>query len=216
MHWDSSAKQLSNPAKLPGLPDWWTAKLDYKTAPKEVQAAMESLTAWEKIILAEPDKVVHHLQTGAKESEYPTDRSVGTLFLGAVDEITALVDLLDASPHREVRLAAAEMLGRWLGRNREHQAELVQLWRKKGYAADVAELIVQLLYYPPEMQARQLVTYLDHANFPVRELAHQQLCVLAPKGGGIRYEANAVESERSPGVKEWQNLIAAEPVSGGP
>jgi hypothetical protein len=85
IHWESAGNQVSNPTQLPGLPDWWTAKLDYKTAPKEVQAAMEALTAWEKAILAEPDKVDKSdraacVSRSAPQRERETQATMGRYF----------------------------------------------------------------------------------------------------------------------------------------
>jgi hypothetical protein len=213
--WESGARQVSGPNQLPaGQPDWWTMKLEFKTA--AAQDARDALIEWEKTITREPDKVVSNILTGTQESAWATDRTLGTLFLGALEEIELLVVRLLESRHREVRVCAADVLGHWLARSREHQAEFLQFLRRGRYASDVADLIVRLLHDPPEMTApqladykRELLAYLEHTAFLVRELAHQQLCVLVPEGINIKYEASGEPPQRLPAVEQWKKLISA-------
>jgi hypothetical protein len=212
--WTNASPELDGPETLPQLPEWWTSRIaPDKDKPQVVDAmiALEDYAA----TFAKTDTAVDAILTQVKESPNPSMKTLGILFLGALDQVLHLTDALENRQYPEVRGAAAFALRHWMSRSADHDLELYRLLHeRKGYLREKAEIIMHLLHSVSEADAakpetyQKLVGYLDHENLAIRDLAFWHLTLLVPEGAkSINYDPAADSEKRKQGVEQWRKLV---------
>jgi hypothetical protein len=135
------------------------------------------------------------------------------LFLGALEAIPQLVDLLGDRRYAEVRNTAAHALQHWRNLHKEHDAELTRILQSK-FSKDKAVIIRRLLqgFTAEELQKPEtyqtLLDYLNHESLVIRELALYHLTLLLPedaKKAGFDPAADA--EKRRPALEAWKQLL---------
>jgi hypothetical protein len=132
---------------------------------------------------------------------------------GAVDDLPALLKILDSGKHEAARKAAVTALRHWSGRSAAHDVRLYEALLAHKYGVGQAEIVMALLHGfdgaalgRPETYA-VLIDYLGHNRAAVRELAAAHLYRLAPAGKAIPYDAAASAEEHSRAQAAWRKLI---------
>jgi hypothetical protein len=212
--WSNMSPQVAGPRTLPSLPAWWTYEID-KT-PTHVAGALLALLDFDKLLSDKTDSVVDTVFTQVKESNDPFTRNIGVLFLGALDALPFLVEALENPKYPEVRGSAAFVLRNWMSRNADNDAELFRmLGEQRAYSKEKAEIIIRLLHSVSEADAakpktyQDLISYLDHDNLAIRQLAFWHLSFLVPEGAQqIVYDPAADAEQRKPACEQWKKLLA--------
>jgi hypothetical protein len=211
--WSNINPIPTGPRTLQQAPAWWTDKIDsQETQRGNVLVALADFSQE----LAKSDAVLDTIVTKAKEFEYAPHRSVGVMFLGALDALPQLLDALEDRQYAEVRGTAAFTLWHWVNRAGDNELELIRILREsKGYSKEKAETFRRLLHSLSERELADprtyetLVGYLDHDNLAIRELAIWHLSLLAPDGArSIPYDPVAESDKRQQAVQQWKRLIA--------
>jgi hypothetical protein len=206
-----SPPTLRGPRYLKALPSWWTDKLVPGSDPA-ADVTMLALQNWSDLLGSREGKAMRDAVLGqVRKSDDPGTRQVGILILGALDGLTELLAALeDEQP--EVRSAAGYALGHWLKRGAEQERELLQVLQK-GHSEN-AGLIVGLLHDCPDRRAAQPATYqrlialLGHEDAAVRELAWEQLAILAPDEAlKAPFDATGEEDRRKETIAQWKEQI---------
>lgn len=210
--WSNNGAAPAGPDVLAKLPDWWTDRIEPKKPEvADVMLALKDLHT----ALSKTDAILDGVLTQIRESDDPTNRSLGILFLGALDAVPHLVDALENRQHPEVRGTAAFALRHWIARSRDHDLEVYRVLAvQKGYSREKAEIIMGLLHGFPDAALKKPVTYarligyLDHENLAIRELAFWHLAHLVPEGAKkIPYDPAGEVAARAKAVQEWKKLI---------
>jgi hypothetical protein len=212
VNWTNLSGKVEGPQTLAQLPPWWVTKPDLKQ-PQVADMAVALLDY--RDLLKQKAAVNDTVLTQVRESNDSANRQLGVLSLGALDAALPLVDSLEDRLHADVRSAASYALRYWMGRNEDHRQELLRtLHEKKGYSPEKATLIVALLRGCSDQAAKRPQTYaglialLNHDNLAVRELAFQQLAMLAPDiARSIKYDPVADAEKRAVAVAEWKKRI---------
>lgn len=212
--WTNKQTAPQEPQKLPKQPSWWTDRI---AADKDRPELVDVLLALEDFdTYLKPDKAaLDVIRTRTQEAADPRVRAVGVFFLQALDGLAYLIDALEDPRSPQVRGTAREALQRWMARGVEHDQELYRtLQEKKAYSADKAELIVRLLYplTPQDVQRpetyEQLLSWLNHENLAIRELALWHLSLLVPEAAKtILYDPTGNEDQRKPAWEQWQKFL---------
>ena len=184
--WSNSGPLPAGPRPLDKLPEWWTDRLEPRTA--EVADIMLALKDFQGT-LRKTDAVLDGVLTQIRESDDATNRTLGILFLAALDASPHVVGALENREHPEVRGTAAYALRHWIARSRDHDLELYRvLCEQKGYSREKAAIIMGLLHgfsdaalAEPQTYAT-LIDYLNHENLAIRELAFWHLAHMVPEG----------------------------------
>ncbi|MFQ3652273.1 MAG: hypothetical protein SNJ75_18300, partial [Gemmataceae bacterium] len=142
-------------------------------------------------------------------------RKVVVTSLTALDAVDAVVELLNSSPHEEVRQAAVIGLRHWIGVRGGRDDLLYQmLMDKLGFTKVEAAAVMEMLHSPFDREAPEtfqtLIAFLKHRKQSIRELAHWHLIRLEPKGAEIPYSASASAEERAKAVQAWSKLLGGE------
>jgi hypothetical protein len=139
---------------------------------------------------------------------------VAVATMGAVDDLPRLWAALENSKYRHVREQAVLTLRNWMGRQPGQLTKLRDyLTKSKNYSPVQARTITQLLKGFDENDRHEAVIYpilisaLENASLPIRELAYWNLERLAPAGQKIGYDAAADEATRRRTVEQWRQLI---------
>jgi hypothetical protein len=156
------------------------------------------------------DKTLHDLLT----SDNDLQRRAAVVVLGALDKLPPLFEALADPKHADVRQMAILVLRHWIGRAPGQATKLFneRLQLKKTNVVR-AKNRLHLLYGFTEQEQKEagtyemLLTYLQHEEIPIREVAHWHLVRLVPQGKKIPYDAAAPPEQRARAVAQWRALI---------
>jgi hypothetical protein len=214
--WDSVGVGTQGPFAPKEIPRYWDktvpdgpAAAEMLLAVKELEAKLTGKTTAESVLL-----------TNLK-SERPSFRMLAVRCLGAIDDLSHLLDALgDEDPtHADVRVEAIEVLRNWIGRNAGQDNKLYNkkdgtgILIDKKYKEGQAEIVMQLLHYLSEEERSKpetyeaLIDYLMHNKLAVRELAYWHLRRLYPKGVEFNYNPALGTEERTKSFQKWQQLL---------
>jgi hypothetical protein len=218
--WDSRDDEATGPQRLQKRPDWATQL--YPPFPTGLSKGVE------KQLQAQRDHMIEALgELSTQVKTYHVDaaladalptreesmRVLGLRCMGAIGNLTRLVDALLDKKHREVRVVAIEELRHYIGLNRDNGLQLYQTLLKKKYTPKQANVVMGLLHTlsdrdrdRPETYSR-LIDYLRQDTPAIRELAHWHLIRLVPEGKKIPFDAlgNADSLDRA--FQAWKKLI---------
>ncbi len=201
-------------------------------AAKPVEKALRRLIEWRTLLggptsgakekKPRPDNsepLIARVKKQVLDVKDPDNQDLGVLFLGALDEVEPLVDLIGQPDKPNVRGVALFALQSGLARGGHHAEELKRILGRRGNGKAEAELIVRLLhFYPAEALCErktyvELVDQLDHDNLLVRDLSFWQLDQIGV-GGHLPEEARKIEynptresAERQTAVTQWKKLL---------
>ena len=208
--WDNTSPDAGPPRPMKE-PPWWTNKSappgkearPFNVALLELSQKLSGKAAID-VILAE----------GMKEPEQAS-RILAIRCLGAINDISKLVDALSNEKYRDVRLVAIGVLRHWLELRPDHDLKLFELLRdQKKYSEGQAAIVMHLMHDFAEDQIANpatydtLIEYLRNDKLPIRELAYWQLSRLVPEGEKkIRYDPAGSEDQRLNSVRLWKQLI---------
>lgn len=139
-------------------------------------------------------------------------RRIACMSLKAIDDISALLELLEQEQAPELRFWAVEALRIWVAAGRDHDYKLFELLRPK-YRMIEAETIMSLLHDFSDRDLANpdtydlLIDYLNHPQLPVRELAMWHLYTQVPVGRKILYSASGDAASRQQAQAAWRALI---------
>ncbi len=147
-------------------------------------------------------------------SENKDERELAVVGLGALDQVSALLEALADDQHADLRDHAVIVLRHWLGRSAGQLAKLqLAMLKEKRYTVIQARLILHLLLGFTDREKSEPATYdflihlLDHPQLAVRELVRWHLVRLAPAGKEIPFDAAAPAADRQRAVAQWRALI---------
>ncbi|MCI0684048.1 MAG: HEAT repeat domain-containing protein [Gemmataceae bacterium] len=207
----SSVKGLDRPVDMKVLPD------GLKSLPPlppgiEPRDRAEALRARDDLQQQTLTKAVDVALAEALKSPNPGVRRLAVHGLGAVDDISGLLEQLEQETAPDLRLRAIEALRHWLASGRDHDYKLYDALKDK-YRTIEAETIVTLLHGLNDKDLMNpdtydlLISYLTHPQLPVRELAYWHLFQLVPAGQKIRYNAAGDAASRRQAQTAWRALI---------
>jgi hypothetical protein len=196
------------PAPLKELPTWArkTKPAEDKRA-KTARAAVADLR--QSLAKTEPRAALVKALADKKAAR----RELAVYCLGAIDDLSALLDALADEDHRDVRQAAIKELRHWLACGNDHPARLYQALLYKKYKRGQAAIVMQLLFgFSPGQLARPetyalLIEYLKHGRLAIRELAHRHLLRLVPDGRSIAYDPAGSVRQRARAYAAWKKRI---------
>jgi len=203
--WDNIVGAGHGSRKLDGPPEWWTSKLPPKTP---MQSALEGLT---KRLIAK-DSVDVAIAELMKDPD-PPSRTLALRCLGAMGELSKLLDALNDDRHPDVAVIGRQELLHFLGLSPKNDEKLVKLLKQKNYSEGQAQTVMQLLHgFSPEQWANQatrnaLADYLTHEKLSIRHLSYMLLLALAPEGQNIAYKPTGDIGQRERGAEEWRKLL---------
>jgi hypothetical protein len=204
----SGSRGAQGPIRLKDTPPW--AKADAAKS-KEARAALARV---EKLGKAMENTTVSSALAEALQSKDSGTRVLAVYWLGASDDLGAVLGSLENAAHRDVRIAAIDELGHWLGRESENMPMLFKVLREKQFSPAHARITIHLLQpfsraqlARPETYAL-LIEYLKHDRLAVRELAFWHLSRLAPEESHkISYDPTADESKLKAAYAKWKKEL---------
>jgi hypothetical protein len=210
--WNNVGAMSRRPKELQQLPAWAEspARLAGPTVTEEMREALANLQARLEAHHANP--VASLLKEGLNQPA-PASRVLAVYGLGAVDKLGELVSVLgDEKQQAEVRRAAIIAIQHWMSREAENEQRLSEALKKK-YSSATAEIVLHLLHGFSQAQLQQpavyasLISYLQHVDLPVRELAYNHLRSLVPTGRNVSYDPASGPAQRRAAAGEWKKLI---------
>jgi hypothetical protein len=209
LHWVSQAATEEGPKQLAELPGWTRADPIGTPESRERQATLDLLR--ERLRAGTPIGTV--LLQGLHAGD-ATVRRMAVFGLGAVDDLSTLVDLLADGLQADIRNWAVVALRHWIGRGAGQDQRLFEvLVHEKKIPTQQAEIVMQLLHsFDQQELARPatyevLIDYLLHEQPAVRQLAYWHLVRLVPAGASIPFNAAGSERERQQAHERWKQLI---------
>jgi len=202
---------------------------DLKREADRAKTALDGLGAK----LSSPDPIEATL-TAVIEKEPATSQEaalrarLAVRYLGALDAVTDLVNILDSSDRSpDLRFEAIRTLRHWIGRNAGQEAILYDPQTRSGVLTKggnfstvsspstppEAAVFMELLHTPTQQQLNSppfwsyLIENLKHDRLAIRELAHFHLRRQVPEAAMIAYDPNGSAEARKKGYDEWKKLI---------
>jgi len=175
-------------------------------------------TAWYKEVeslrrlLADKRAIDGNLRDRLKQEE-PVKRAVAVLSGGAVGDRNMLLAGLNDEKSGDVRKAAVFALVHTSNRSQAADIGLYKALLGKKYTPGQAEIFMHLLhgFAAQDLQRPEtyeiLISYLQHKDLGIRELAAWRLYGLVPQGKDITYDAAGASEERARGQAAWRKLI---------
>jgi hypothetical protein len=209
--WNSLNGADRGPRRLTRMPAWREEEgKQHQAARAMIRDAAKHLASQ----LADARDVTAALAR-AVDSESAVMRELAVYGLGAVDDLTGLVQALDTERHADVRLAAIDALQHWIGRGPGQDHGLFRyLVARRKYTEGQAEIVLQLLHgFAPAEQDRpdtyeSLIAYLQSRRLPVRALAAWYLERWAPDDAKkIHYDPAGPEKDRDREAEQWRHLL---------
>jgi hypothetical protein len=143
----------------------------------------------------------------------PLKREVALLSAGALGDSKLLLTGLHDGKSGDVRRAAILALVHESNRSQAADMGVYKALIEKKYAAGQAEMVMELLHgfarkdlQRPETY-ESLISYLQHKDLGIRELAAWRLYQLVPQGKDIAYNAGGSAEERGTAQAAWRKLI---------
>jgi hypothetical protein len=207
-HWDSVAGADQAAQRLAKLPEWADPEAKPSPMAKERTARLDKLR--QRLVATSPEMAVADLL----KSKDPAERRLGVISLGALDNLSALIDALNDPQQADVRDNAVMALRHWIGRGPGQDLQVYALLTKdKKYPPAHADIVLRLLHSFGEADLGRpetyeaLIAYLNHDKLPVRELARWQLYRLVAGAKDIPYDAAAPVKDREAAVSAWKKKI---------
>jgi len=218
--WSNKSKNKNGleipPTSMPALSPFWNPDRRWPGEAQNLVAAREELAAQ----LAKPGKTLEVGLEESLQSSKSDHRILAVRCLGALDDVSALIDALGDPMHPDVRHEAANALRVWLGRGKEQAAKLYDRKKRAGiltekkFRRDEAESVLDLLDEFIEDELRQpetyesLLAYLKHNRLEVRELAYGQLLSIFKKEGSkINYNPAGNSEQINQGYEDWKKVV---------
>jgi hypothetical protein len=203
--WDNISGSGHEARPLEHPPDWWVNKIPTKSA---MQPALEALT---KRLIAK-DSVDVAIAEMLKDADAPS-RTLALRCLGAMGELSPLVDSLNNDRHPDVAIVGRQELLHFLGLSPKNDARLLSVLKQKNYSEGQAQIVMQLLHGFSQEQwtdattRTTVVDYLLHDKLTIRHLSYLFLLTMVPDGRNIAYNPTADVSQRERGAEEWRKFL---------
>jgi len=204
----SSFGGFRGPVLLAKVPTWVKPAAD-----KSAQA-----TAWYKEVeslrrLLADKKALDGILAERLKQKDSLKRAVAVLSGGAVGDRNLILAGLNDEKSGDVRRAAVFALAHEANRSQAADIGLYKALLGKKYTRGQAEIFMHLLHgfsakdlLRPETY-ETLISYLQHKDLGIRELAAWRLYGLVPQGKDIIYDAAGASEERARGQAAWRKLI---------
>lgn len=208
LHWDNSNEREEACQKLEKLPDWVATEQADSERAQRIKNTVEKMR--EQVVKSSPGTAGRALAV----SEDPNERASGVIFMGALDDLEGLGEVITSTKHPDTWDRAVVVVRHWLGRRPGQDQILYQrLLDKRGLKPAQAAGVMQLLHSfgdaelaHPELYTT-LVKYLDNDQLGIRGLAHWHLVRLVPAGKEIDYNPLDPKEKRDKGRDQWKKLI---------
>lgn len=208
LHWDNSNEREEACQKLETLPDWVATEQADSERAHRIKNTVEKLR--EQVVKSSPRTAG---RTFAVSGD-PNERATGVIFMGALDDLEGLGEVITGTKHPDAWDRAVVVVRHWLGRRQGQDQILYQrLLDKRGLKPAQAAGVMQLLHSfgdaelaHPELYTT-LVKYLDNDQLGIRGLAHWHLVRLVPAGKEIDYNPLDPKEKRDKARDQWKKLI---------
>jgi hypothetical protein len=199
-----------NPLQLDKLPDGLTSVQPLPPG-LDPRFRKDTLRARDDLSQNMAAKEVDVVLTESLQAQDPATRRLACRSLGAVDDVSRLLDLIDQDKETDLRYAAIDTLRHWIAASRDNDYKVYDLLRMK-YRGIESDAIMSLLHYGSQDLSNPdtyevLIAYLNHPLLPIRELAFINLYSVVPAGQKIRYRAIDDAATRMQAQQEWRKLI---------
>jgi hypothetical protein len=208
LHWDNRSKLEEASQKLDKLPDWAATEQSDSERAQRIKTYVERLR--QEVVKSSPKEAT---RTFVK-SEDPNERATGVIFMGALDDLDGIGEVITETKYPDVWDRAVDVVRHWLGRRPGQDQILYQrLVNKRGLKPAQAAGVMQLLHSFGEAELAQpelyttLVRYLDNDVLGIRGLAHWHLVRLVPAGKEFGYNPLDPKEQRDKARAEWKKLI---------
>lgn len=208
LHWDNSGESEEAPQRLEKLPDWVATEQSESERAQRIKSTVEKLR--QQIVKSSPREAARRFVA----SEDPNERATGVIFMGALDDLEGLGQVITETKHRDAWDRAVVVVRHWLGRCPGQDQILYQrLLDKRGLKPAQAAGVMQLLHSFGDAELAQpelyttLVKYLDSDVLGIRGLAYWHLVRLVPAGKDIEYCPCEPKDKRDKGRDRWKTLI---------
>src|SRR5579875_2866288 len=208
LHWDNSGGSEEAPQKLEMLPDWVATEQSESERAQRIRDTVEKLR--QQVLKSSPREAARTFAA----SQDPNQRATGVIFLGALDDLEGLGQVINETQYPDAWDRAVVVVRHWLGRRPGQDQILYQkLIDQRGLKPAQAASVMQLLHSFGDEQLAQpelyttLVKYLDNDVLGIRGLAHWHLVRLVPAGKDIDYNPLDPKDKRDKGREQWKKLI---------
>jgi hypothetical protein len=208
LHWDNSSGLEEAPQKLEKLPDWVQTEQSDSERAQRIKAVVEQLR--EQVVKSSPKEAA---RTFVK-SEDPNQRATGVIFMGALDDLEGLGQVITETKYPDAWDRAVVVVRHWLGRRPGQDQRLYHgLIERRGLKPAQAAGVMQLLHSFGDAELAQpelyttLVKYLDSDVLGIRGLAHWHLVRLVPAGKDIDFNPLDAKEKRDQGREQWKKLV---------
>ncbi len=208
LHWDNSGEEEEAPTRLEKLPDWAATEASTSERAERIRKVVEEFR--QQVVKSSPKAALEEFA----KSEDRNHRFTAVIFMGALDDLEGLGNVLTATKYPDTWDRAVETLRHWIGRRAGQDQIIYRLLVDKRMMSPVhAQTILQLLHSfgdadlaQPELY-KMLVRFLDHEKLGVRGLAHWHLVRLVPAGKKFEYDPLAPKEKRDKARDQWKKLI---------
>jgi hypothetical protein len=208
IHWGSGEDSDESPQKLDKVPAW--AATDESTSARAERIKKVIAELREQAAKSSP---VEAARTFSK-SEDVNQRATGVIFLGAMDDLEGLGEVITGTKYPDAWDRAVVVIRHWLGRcSGQDQILYKRLIEKRGLKEAQARGIMQLFHSfgdsdlaQPELYT-MLVKFLDNEQLGIRGLAHWHLVRLVPAGKKFEYNPLDPKEARDKARAEWKKLV---------
>ena len=207
LYWWDSVTRAGEVVRFEKTPDF------AKPMTEVERKSFETICGFAKAWAGEPGDIAMTLQNAAGKPN-ATERKAGVVALGALGELSRLMQVFNNKEHADTRDMAILVLRHWLGREPGQVSRLYgHLTKVEKYSSAQARTLLHLLNGIEAEKRHEPETYdlliqeLKHSKLPIRELAHWHLVRLAPEGKSIAFDAAGDESQRLMAVEAWRRLI---------
>jgi hypothetical protein len=208
LHWNNSSKVEEARQKLETLPDWVATEESDSERAQRIKATVEQLR--EQVVKSSPREAARAFVN----SEDPNQRATGVIFMGALDDLEGLGDVITGTKYPDAWDRAVVVVRHWLGRCPGQDQILYHgLIERRGLKPAQAAGVMQLLHSfgdaelaHPELYTT-LVKYLDSDVLGIRGLAHWHLVRLVPASKDIDFNPLDAKEKRDLGRDQWKKLV---------
>jgi hypothetical protein len=208
LHWGNSDGADESPTKLDKLPDWAATEEATSERADRIRKVVEEFR--QQVVKSSPKAALEEFA----KSEDRNHRYTAVIFMGALDDLDGLGNILTATKYPDTWDRAVETVRHWIGRCACQDQVIYRLLLEKRMMSPVhAQTILQLLHSfgdtdlaQPELY-KMLVKFLDHENLGVRGLAHWHLVRLVPAGKKFAYNPLDPKEKRDKARDQWKKLI---------
>jgi hypothetical protein len=208
LHWDNSGEAEEACKKLDKLPDWAATEESTSERAERLKKVIEQFR--QEAVKSSP----HTATRTFVKSEDPNHRATGVIFMGAMDDLEGIGDVITGTDYPDAWDRAVVVIRQWLGRCPGQDQILYQtLIEKRGLKPARAAGVMQLLHSfgdadlaQPELY-KMLVRFLDNEQLGIRGLAHWHLVRLVPAGAKFGYNPLDPKEKRDKARDQWKKLI---------